>query len=77
MKPIPFDKVASLASALLRARRYLAAESPYGPAWAATCEWVAELEGDIRSLGMDPDAATRSVRPAEPVRDLVRCGRVA
>jgi hypothetical protein len=33
------------------ARRVLAGDAPYGPAWAATIEWVDELEQEIQGLG--------------------------
>jgi hypothetical protein len=49
------EQVAALARQLTRVRRSLQAESPYGPAWAATSEWVDDLERQMRDLGIDPD----------------------
>ena len=50
------EQIAVLARQLARVRRSLAAESPYGPAWAATSEWVDDLERQIRDLSVAPDA---------------------
>jgi hypothetical protein len=77
MKTISFDEIARLSKALVRARRYLAAESPYGPAWAATSELVAELEAGMRAVGLDPDTSGLAVRPAGSVQGLLTHGRVA
>jgi hypothetical protein len=77
MQTMMFGDVASLSKSLVRARRHLAAESPYGPAWAATAELVAELEADVRSLGIDPDLVAGTIHPAAPIRELVAQGRVA
>src|SRR4029077_3506981 len=77
MKTVPFDEIARLSNALLRARRFLAGESPYGPAWAATCELVAELEAGMRARGLDPDAPVRCKRAAGTFSGLFAHGRVA
>lgn len=47
--------VATLARQLRRARMNLEADMPYSPAWAATREWVDELEREFRDHGIDPD----------------------
>lgn len=52
MSPVDLERVSRQ---LRRARRMLAAESPGGPAWAATWEWVLELEGEARAMGLDPE----------------------
>jgi hypothetical protein len=52
MSPVEVER---LSRQLRRARRMLAAESPGGPAWAATSEWVLELEGEARAMGLDPE----------------------
>ena len=60
------DQAAQLARQLVRVRRNLESESPFGPAWAATSEWVDDLERQIRELGNDlgvPISAARSDRP--------------
>ena len=51
------EQVAALVRELARVRRSLEAESPYGPAWAATSEWVDDLEDQIRDLCMGPERA--------------------
>lgn len=50
------EQVAVLARQLARVRRSLEAESPYGPAWAATSEWVDDLEDQIRDLCIEPES---------------------
>ena len=49
-------EIAGLARQLARVRRVLADETPQSPAWAATVEWVEELEEQIRAMGLNPDA---------------------
>lgn len=61
---MPTDEVIHLARQLRRARRTLAADSPYGPAWAATREWVDELECRARAMGIDPDHVAQLRRDA-------------
>jgi len=58
------DEVIHLARQLRRARRNLAADSPYGPAWAATRAWVDELEDRARAMGFDPDSVAMERRTA-------------
>ena len=58
------DEINRLARELVRVRRNLAAEAPYSPAWTATVEWCDDLESQVRSLGMDPDALARSALSA-------------
>ena len=59
------DEINHLARELVRVRRNLAAEAPFSPAWTATVEWCDDLESQVRSLGMDPDALARSPLPAQ------------
>lgn len=54
------DEISDLARQLVRVRGTLAAEAPSSPAWAATIEWRDELEAQLRSGGVDPDALGRS-----------------
>ena len=58
------NEINHLARELVRVRRNLAAEAPYSPAWTATVELCDDLESQVRSLGMDPDALARSTLPA-------------
>jgi hypothetical protein len=48
---MPSDQLAILTSQLRTARRNLADDAPHSPAWAATTEWVDDLEREIRELG--------------------------
>ena len=50
---MPNEQLAHLTRQLRRARRNLQSDAPYGPAWAATIEWVDDLEREIRDLGTD------------------------
>jgi hypothetical protein len=52
---MPPDDIARLHRQLRCARRNLEADMPYSPAWAATREWVDELEREFRDHGIDPD----------------------
>ena len=45
------DQLAILTSRLRVARRNLAEDVPHSPAWAATTEWVDDLEREIHELG--------------------------
>jgi hypothetical protein len=54
-------EIASLARQLARVRRALADEAPHSPAWAATVEWVEELEEGARAMGLDPDTLVESL----------------
>lgn len=47
------EQLAHLTRQLRRARRNLQGDAPYGPAWAASIEWVGDLEREIRDLGTD------------------------
>ena len=58
MSPPP--EITQLARQIVRVRRLLASESPYSPAWAATSEWVEQLEDEARDMGLDPDALAHS-----------------
>ena len=60
------DDLGHLTRQLLRVRAIVAAEVPSSPAWAATVEWREELEAEIRSMGIDPDAIGRSFGPGAP-----------
>jgi hypothetical protein len=66
------DEIRDLARQLARVRGIVAADVPGSPAWAATVEWRDELEAQIRSMGLDPDAVDRSpeptARPRRPAR---------
>jgi hypothetical protein len=57
---VPPPEIAQLARQIVRVRRLLADESPFSPAWAATSEWVDQLEGEARTMGLDPDALAHS-----------------
>jgi hypothetical protein len=58
------DEIRHLIRQLLRVRGIVASDVPGSPAWAATVEWRDELEAQIRSMGMDPDALARSAKLA-------------
>ena len=45
------EQLAILTRQLRIARRNLADDAPHSPAWAATTEWVDDLEQEIRELG--------------------------
>jgi hypothetical protein len=45
------NQLAILTGRLRVARRNLAEDVPHSPAWAATTEWVDELEREIQELG--------------------------
>ena len=66
------DEINHLARLLLRVRGIVAADMPGSPAWAATVEWRDELEAQIRSMGIDPDALAQSrkvaARPRRPAQ---------
>jgi hypothetical protein len=68
------DEIRDLACQLARVRGIVAADVPGSPAWAATVEWRDELEADIRSLGLDPDALGRSHEPTARPRRPARAG---
>ena len=55
---MPPEDIVRLARQLRRARRNLATDMPYSPAWAATREWVDELERECRIHGIDPDVVS-------------------
>jgi hypothetical protein len=65
------EQVAALARQLARVRRSLAAESPYGPAWAATTEWVDDLERQIRALTVAPDGPAIEIALASGTAHLL------
>jgi hypothetical protein len=48
--PVQTDKTALLTRELVVARRRLEGDTPHSPAWAATIEWVDDLERTIREL---------------------------
>lgn len=48
---MPDDQLAQLTRQLRRARRNLLSDAPSSPAWAASIEWVDDLEREIRDLG--------------------------
>ena len=50
-RSMPTEQLAILTRLLQVARRNLAEDVPHSPAWAATIEWVNDLERDIRDLG--------------------------
>jgi hypothetical protein len=62
----PPVEIPVLARQLRRARRNLATDSPFSPAWTATVEWVDELEGQARSMGLDPDALVEQLPRRRP-----------
>ena len=66
------DEIRDLACQLARVRGIVAADVPGSPAWAATVEWRDELEAQIRSMGMDPDALARSPEPTARPRRLAQ-----
>jgi hypothetical protein len=50
---MPNEQLAILAVLLRLARRNLAGDVPYSPAWAADTMWLNQLQGEIRDLRTD------------------------
>jgi hypothetical protein len=73
---MPDDSITDLVRHLIRVRGLVAADMLGSPAWAATVEWCDELEAEIRSIGIDPDALDPSPeptpRPRRPARSHPR-----
>lgn len=63
---IPSIEIPVLVRQLRQARHNLATDMPSSPAWTATVEWVDELVGQARAMGLDPDDLVEQTRQRAP-----------